>query len=65
MDYKVFALPLAGATRFIYWKPDPSLKKHVHKIWYVDGTLEIECTHKYFDPDIIEQHIRKYLHRVN
>ena len=56
---QVYALPLAGATRFIYWKP--SKQNHPHKIWNVNGTLEILCTHSKCDLDNIERHIKKYL----
>lgn len=58
---QVFALCLAGATRFIYWRPDKNAEKHTHRIYNVNGTLEIVCTHPYFDPDVIEQHVRQYL----
>lgn len=61
MSEQVFALKLAGSTRFIYWKPDETKNKHPHKIWNVNGTLEILYTHPHFDPDLIQDHICEYL----
>ena len=62
---KVYALHLAGTTRFIYRNSKSSSKQNLHKIWNVNGTLEILCTCKYFDPDVIEKDIRCYLKKYN
>ena len=59
-DHAVFAVKIAGATVYVYWKPDCA-KDQAHVIFAVNGAIEVLCTHAKLDMDKIVDHVTSYL----